>query len=220
MTTTEASPQTQDQESLQLQVDYKSYENQRVNIRRHNDTAPVQGVLELVVPESRGIIFRPKGKAAVELVQFKEVVSIELAPVEDRQLRQSRLNPVIVSTVKRHILDRHGLKLAEVNALSPEQAFTWHETMCDHLELGHYHAPKPDEKDDDDESDDEAEAGQAPATARSLGSGPESDGAAPLVFPGERQRSGFRYPVQPRLIPGLCLGRFPPMNPPAKAGLK
>ena len=67
-------------------------------------------------------------------------------------IRDSRLNIVELGTVKRHLVDRHGYALADINAMAPEQALEFHDSI-DHSPLSHFHADPPAKKDDDDTED-------------------------------------------------------------------
>jgi hypothetical protein len=108
-----------------------------------------------------GILFKPKGRTGLELIEIGDIEDVRLAPETDKKLTRRQLKIVELGQAKAHLLDRHGLTLAEVNGLDEEQAFTYHESL-DHeaLDLGHVHTDK-DAEDRAKELEEKAEAASA-----------------------------------------------------------
>ena len=100
-----------------------------------------------------GMAFKEKGKRDSELVEPDQIEEIALAPTKPKKLAQKKLKPVTDNTVRQHLLDRHGLTRTQVNELSDEQAWDYHDEL-DHSDLGHRHV-EPDDDDDENESDSE-----------------------------------------------------------------
>jgi hypothetical protein len=134
-------------------IDLTQYANKKVLVRLDADDAEL-GKGTVTAATVQGILFKPYGKASVDLIPASRVKHIELQPISD-ELTARRVNPVTVNTVKRHLVDRHGYKLADVNAMQAEAAFEFHENTIDHSVLGHYHAEPPVKE---EKADDTAEA--------------------------------------------------------------
>lgn len=99
---------------------------------------------EYKVEEAAGgfAILREKGKSKPDLVKFEDILSFTPpAPKPPAPLKAKRQNPVDSDSVKRHLVDSHGYKVADINSLTVEQAVDLHEGI-DHegLDLGHFHA--------------------------------------------------------------------------------
>jgi hypothetical protein len=94
-----------------------------------------------------GILLKPKGRTNLELIEAKDIEEIRFAPEPDRKLTAKTLKDVEYGQAKQHLLDRHGLRLADVNALTEQAAFDYHAGL-DHvaLDLGHVHGAKPSEE--------------------------------------------------------------------------
>lgn len=137
-------------------IDLAQYDGQKVTVRLDAEDADlIKGTVTAAT--AQGILFKPYGKASVELVEASRVKYIELQPVND-ELTARRMNPVTVNTVKRHLVDRHGYKLADVNGMQAEAAFDFHENTIDHSVLGHYHAEPPAKEDKNESGEGETAA--------------------------------------------------------------
>lgn len=126
-------------------IDLTQYADKKVNIKLHDEDETFPAMVESATAVA--LIFRRKGKSAVEMKTAEEVETIELQPEAERELKARRLDPVTLDNVKRHLVDRHGYSLASINALSSEAAYNFHESEVDHSELGHYHAEAPAKQD-------------------------------------------------------------------------
>jgi hypothetical protein len=93
---------------------------------------------------SLGVLFKPKGKTGLELIEVGEIEDIRLAPETDKRLSAKTLKITELGAAKQHLIDRHGLTLTEVNGLDEPTAFSYHAEL-DHkgLDLGHVHGEKP-----------------------------------------------------------------------------
>lgn len=94
-----------------------------------------------------GLLIKPKGRTNFELIDADKIEDVRLAPEADKKITASVLKDVELGQAKKHLLDRHGLTLTEVNGLDEEQAFSYHASL-DHkaLDLGHVHGSKPSEE--------------------------------------------------------------------------
>lgn len=139
-------------------IDLSEYANRKVLVRFDSDEAELEkGTVTAATP--LGIIFKPYGKSNADLVPAARIRHIELQP-DDSELKPRRVNPATLANVKRHLVDWHGYKLADVNAMTPEAALAFHEgTMegvekIDHSLLGHYHAEAPSKGNTDEAGED------------------------------------------------------------------
>jgi hypothetical protein len=122
-------------------IDLKQYEGKKVLVTLVGEDEAIEGTLEGA--NSKALVFKRKGKAVVEFIEASELAKIELAPSQEAVLKAKRQDPVSIDNIKRHLVDRHGYSLADVNAMKSEDAFSFHESI-DHSPLGHFHAVKPD----------------------------------------------------------------------------
>lgn len=136
-------------------IDLTQYDGQKVLVQLGSADAELEkGTVVAATPQ--GIIFKPYGKSSADLKPSSEIFHIELQPVND-DIKARRVNPVTVNTVKRHLAERHGYKLEDVNAMTPEAAFEFHENTIDHSVLGHYHAEPTAKSKAEDEGESDAE---------------------------------------------------------------
>lgn len=112
----------------------------------------ITGTVASASPEM--IAFKEKGKSHLKLVKRDDIADIRIAPEAEPEMKARRLNIVNLDTVKRHLVDRHGYSLADINAMSPEDALEFHDGL-DHSPLSHFHADPPAKKDDEDGGEDE-----------------------------------------------------------------
>lgn len=128
-----------------MSFDLEEYEGKRVELKLNGEEEQLLGTVQSGAPEM--IAFKEKGKAGLELVRKDEIEYIRLAAEAEPELRARRLNIVGLDTVKRHLVDRHGYALADINEMSSEEAFSFHENL-DHEPLSHYHADPPSKRDE------------------------------------------------------------------------
>jgi hypothetical protein len=90
-----------------------------------------------------GIMLKPKGKTGLELYEADTIQSVAYAPEKEKELKAKTLKVVEYGNAKQHLVDRHGYKLSEINKMSEQEAFDFHNDL-DHveLELGHVHGEK------------------------------------------------------------------------------
>lgn len=136
-------------------VDYSNYVGKRVTLVRNveGDNGPeaveLTGTIENANP--LGIVFKPKGKTSLELFEIGEIEpgSVRLAEGESgpAQLKARTLKPVKPGQARSHLLERHGGTLTEVNGMSENEAYSFHEGI-DHVaaDLGHVHSDGSDSK--------------------------------------------------------------------------
>lgn len=115
-------------------------------IQEDGSVKEFEGKVEAASAE--GMAFKEKGRRDVELVLPGQIEEISAAPVKPKSLTQKKLKPVAETSVRQHLLDRHGYDRPTVNQMSDEQAFAEHEDI-DHSDLGHKH------EDEDDENENE-----------------------------------------------------------------
>lgn len=141
--------------------DYSQYDGKKVTV--FLNTAPEGGesTLEGTVDSGNelGLLFKPKGKASLELIDAANIASIEVLPEAPKKLTVKALLPLKDSAARQHLVDRHGYKIADVEGLSESDALTFHDGEVGHDGLGHSHDGKPKaEKDAEASTDAAAEA--------------------------------------------------------------
>jgi hypothetical protein len=109
----------------------------------------LEGTLEAVAGEM--VMFKQKGKTSPTLIETSKIDNIDYAPEKAKNLTARKLKPVEFGQARAHLLDRHGMTLAQVNELSEKDAFETHEKI-DHDGLGHVHeaVTKPEDASDDE----------------------------------------------------------------------
>lgn len=149
-------------------ADVQEYIGKRVELVLNDDGEQVDLTGTVESANSLGFVFKPFGSPKIALYEVAQIESIRLAPEKEPELKARRLDPVTLTGVKRHLVDRHGYPLADINAMSAEDALEFHNEQVDHDPLSHFHAVKPEKKeqveqveedlvidpeDDDDEPD-------------------------------------------------------------------
>lgn len=122
------------------QLELTDYADKRVELLTKGSEEPVVGTV--VSAMDKAIAFKEKGKSNLVLIEAKDIAAIHIAAEAESEMKPRRLNLVELSSVKRHLVDRHGYALADINAMSPEQALEFHDGI-DHSPLSHYHSDPP-----------------------------------------------------------------------------
>lgn len=128
-----------------LELELTDYVDKRVELTTSGSEEPVVGTVVSAAAEA--IAFKEKGKSSLTLINASDIETIHIAPEAEAEMKARRLNIVNLDSVKRHLVDRHGYALADINAMSPERALSFHEEI-DHSPLSHFHADPPPKKDD------------------------------------------------------------------------
>lgn len=125
------------------QIEYTDYKDKKVVLERVTDdgVVEVEGTVLGAMP-GKGISFREKGKTNVELILDHEIEGISTAEGSEAKVKARRLDFIALDKIKRHLVDRHGVTLTQVNSMTAEEAFQVHEDY-DHSDLGHFHAAAP-----------------------------------------------------------------------------
>lgn len=136
-------------------VDLAEYVGKRASFDLTQDgkTERVEATIEAT--SEQFTFYKPKGKVNGIMVGTDQISNPTLSPDSVADLKPRRLNPIAITNIKRHLVDRHGYPLADIDAMTPEAALEFHESL-DHSPLGHFHAdppPKPEEDDDEDDED-------------------------------------------------------------------
>lgn len=122
-------------------ADYSEYQGKRVTLTLSN---PEEGGENLVlegkidVANAAAILFKAKGRSNLEMYENDRVLSVETAPEKPKALKAKNLKEVEATGVKQHLVDRHGYKLTDINALEDDAAHEFHSDL-DHSDLGHVH---------------------------------------------------------------------------------
>jgi hypothetical protein len=123
---------------------YEEYKGKRVVLKRKaadGSLAEVEGTVDTISPI--GVLFKAKGSPSLELVVADDIEDISLAPTKEVSIKAKTLKPVQLGGARNHLLERHAYTLAQVNALTEEDAFGVHANI-DHVaaDLGHVHGEK------------------------------------------------------------------------------
>lgn len=146
-------------------ADVQDYIGKKVDLVLNDDGEQVDLTGKIESANSLGFVFKPFGSPKVALYEVGQIVNLALAAEKEAPLKPRRINPVDMGNVKRHLVDRHGYPLADIDTMSADDALDFHETQVQHASLSHFHAdakPKADtgsvppeqvEDDEDDEPD-------------------------------------------------------------------
>lgn len=128
-------------------TNYAKYVDKKVVLVRNEKGKTLAEEIEgtLISANDSLIMLKPKGKTQATLIEVGEVEKIDYAPEKSKSLTRKALKPVEFGQARAHLLERHGMKLAEVNVLSEKDAFELHKGI-DHEkdDLGHKHEDKND----------------------------------------------------------------------------
>jgi hypothetical protein len=137
------------------------YQNKRVKVIRNlsepdengNGAVEIEGTVQ--AGNELGLLIKPKGQVSFKLIDRAEIEDISLVADKSSELKRSKLKPVKVGQARRHLLERHGYKLTDVNGMTEEQAMEFHDSL-DHeaLDLGHVHVAESEKSDVADEASD------------------------------------------------------------------
>ncbi|ANA85846.1 hypothetical protein PBI_WOES_75 [Gordonia phage Woes] len=122
------------------------YAEKRVELKTTESDEYVVGTVASASPEA--IAFKEKGRASLTLITKANIADIRIALETEPEMKARRLNLVNLDTVKRHLVDRHGYALADINQMSPENALAFHDEI-DHAPLSHFHADPPSKRESD-----------------------------------------------------------------------
>jgi hypothetical protein len=114
------------------------YENQKIILTVEVDGSNAELEGTALAANEMGVLLRPKGKVSSDLYEAAKIESIRLAPVNSSELKASELKIVKVGSTRKHLLDRHGYTLAQVNTVAELDAYEAHSEL-DHSGLGHTH---------------------------------------------------------------------------------
>jgi hypothetical protein len=122
-------------------TDYSEYVGKKVILTRKLEDGSadeVEGTVE--VANAGGILIKPKGKVQMVLIEGENVEQVVLAPDSAKKLKAKKLKPITLGQARSHLLERHGGTLTEVNSMTEEEAFSFHESLDhDAADLGHVH---------------------------------------------------------------------------------
>lgn len=117
-----------------MTTDYESLSGKRVNLTTEGEV--LEGRVEAGSPI--GVVFKKKGSSRADLVLAEDIEAIEEIKAASNKLRQSSLARVAEGRMRRHLVDRHGYRIVDIEPLAEFQAVEMHDQI-DHSELGHKH---------------------------------------------------------------------------------
>lgn len=130
------------------------------NLKEQNEkgegAVEVEGTVQ-AVNDAMGLLLKPKGSVNFSMFDLGDIEpgSVSLAQDSSTKLKASKLKVLKVGQARRHLLERHGLTLSQVNGMTEEQALEYHSSI-DHetAELGHVHVEKDEKSKDSEDSND------------------------------------------------------------------
>ena len=132
-------------------VDYTQYVDKKVilTVGTPGNDEPdrnIEGTVQTA--NAVALLIKLKGKSQTEPIFTSQIVSIELAPDTNRELKQRYLKEVKVGEFRQHLVDRHGFTLSTVNDpdFTEEKAAAFHAEQHEGKlkdDLGHVHGERP-----------------------------------------------------------------------------
>lgn len=125
--------------------EYAQYQGKKVILVRNEkgktEAEEIEGTVEATNP--MGVLIKPKGKSQLTLIEIDEIEQISFVETKPKELVAKVLKPVEFGQARNHLLERHGITLAQVNDLTEVEAFEIHAKL-DHADanLGHVHEDK------------------------------------------------------------------------------
>lgn len=127
--------------------DLKQYEGQKVIVvvaldkpnEKGEKAVEVEGTA--MAANDLGILLKPKGRTQAELIEAGKIEEVRFAPEKITELKTKSLKEVAYGDTRKHLADKHGEKLSELNKVNEADAFAAHKDL-DHSDLGHNHDPK------------------------------------------------------------------------------
>jgi hypothetical protein len=141
-------------------MSYAKYEGRKVvvvyKVDGQTDAVEQEGLAE--VANEGGILFKPKGKTQMILLEAANIEEVNFIEDKPKKLDRKTLKLVLFGNARSHLLERHGYRLGDVNDMSEQDAYDLHEGIDhDAEDLGHVHKDKSDtaraeavESDDED----------------------------------------------------------------------
>lgn len=126
-------------------ADYTSFIDKKAIVQYNDADGIVQETEGLVeMTNAIGLLLKPKGKSQAILVEADNIVDVIAAPVGKKKIKPKYISKVDLTTVRQHLGDRHGVRLADLNGMTNEQALSWHDSFDhDEMDLAHRHGVKP-----------------------------------------------------------------------------
>lgn len=132
-------------------VDLNLYVDRQVKFqytppRNSQDETPgeVEGHIQMVNVDAGAVLIKIRGSVLLKLVEIAGINfdTFEVIAEKPKPLTQKTLPPVTLSSARFHLLDRHGLALSLVNAITDEDALAKHADI-NHWDSGHVHEVRP-----------------------------------------------------------------------------
>lgn len=119
----------------------EQFDGKRVVVTHNTDNGAEQIEGKVETGNALGLLIKPKGKTNLQLILADTIEDVQYAAEPVRELKQKELAPIGYGQVRRHLLDRHGYTLKDINQMDEAQAHQFHNDL-DHSELGHTHVEK------------------------------------------------------------------------------
>jgi hypothetical protein len=107
------------------------------------DLLEVEGTADAA--NTTGIVFKPKGRQNVILIEASQIEEIGFAPERAKEIKPQDMAILKYGSARKHLADRHGASIKALNALSEEDALSLHGDGS-HDDLSHKHVEKKDEE--------------------------------------------------------------------------
>lgn len=127
------------------QVNLEEFADKKVVVvhRVDGETNAVETEGKVEGANALALLLKPKGKTQAVLIEADKIEDVRYVEEKPKALTAKTLKPVEFGQARNHLLERHGLTLEAVNALSEKEAFEQHKGI-DHVasKLGHVHGSK------------------------------------------------------------------------------
>lgn len=114
--------------------DFEALTDKKVNVVIEGTT--VEGTV--LAASDIGIVFKPKGASKGSIVPAAKLGDIEEVVAGPKKLRGRTIPQVHDGKYREHLIERHGYKITEIQAMSEDEAKAFHQSI-DHSDLGHKH---------------------------------------------------------------------------------
>lgn len=126
-------------------MSYEKYQGRKVvvvyKVDGQTDAVEQEGTAE--VANAGGILFKPKGKTQMVLIEASNIEEVNFAEDKPKKLDRKTLKVVQFGGARNHLLERHGYRLGDINDMSEQDAYDLHEGIDHETEdLGHVHGDK------------------------------------------------------------------------------
>lgn len=128
---------------MQFSLDYHRnwLEKRVVAVVKLPNKNPIEIDGELKAVHQRGIMIRPRGRQANEMIETAYLTDIALYDDKPQPIKRKEMNQILYGSIRAHLADKHGVSLAMLNeeGFTEDQAYDYHLKHHRETELSHIH---------------------------------------------------------------------------------